>query len=258
MSDTEDYDYEDESEEEENVKKNKKVKIVKKINDDENDSVYSDEDNDSDIDIDSHPIKSKLITNKNTIDEDEAEVEAEDEEEDEDEDEDGDEDEDADADANPINRNINTENNFHLNENEEEEEEEEDEDDIDDKYLQKFDDVLRKNIISEHHPEMQQHNYEEVETMCKIIKNKNGVIVDPFHKTLPILTKYEKARILGERAKQINSGADLFIEVESNITDGYLIAMKELEQKKIPFVVKRPLPNGGCEYWKLADLEILC
>ena len=31
----------------------------------------------------------------------------------------------------------------------------------------------------------------------------------------------------------------------------------EFEQKKIPFIVRRPLPNGGSEYWKLRDLEIL-
>ena len=48
-----------------------------------------------------------------------------------------------------------------------------------------------------------------------------------------------------------------FIEIESSMIDGYLIAMKELEQKKIPFIIQRPLPNGGCEYWRLNDLEII-
>ena len=81
--------------------------------------------------------------------------------------------------------------------------------------------------------------------------------MDPLHQTLPFLTKYEKTRILGERTHQINSGAKPFIPVETDIIDGYLIALKELEQKKIPFIVKRPLPNGGCEYWKLKDLEIV-
>jgi hypothetical protein len=36
-----------------------------------------------------------------------------------------------------------------------------------------------------------------------------------------------------------------------------LIALKEYEEKKIPFIIKRPLPNGGCEFWRFADLEIL-
>ena len=47
------------------------------------------------------------------------------------------------------------------------------------------------------------------------------------------------------------------VEIEPSVIDGYLIALKEFEEKKIPFIVKRPMPNGGCEYWKLSDLEIL-
>ena len=255
MSDNEDYnnDSERESDDEILVKpKNKKVNIIKKIIDeDENDSVYSEED-DSEEDIDAPPVK--LKNNKNTIDEDDDEEDEDEEEENDDENDDN-----GSIHSNPTNHiNKKNENSIDLNDRDDIDDNESDEDDdIDDKYLQKFDDALRRNIISEHHPEMQQHNYEEVDTLCKVVKNENGIIVDPFHKTLPILTKYEKARILGERAKQINSGAKLFIEVEPNITDGYLIALKELEQKKIPFVIKRPLPNGGCEYWKLSDLEIL-
>ena len=93
--------------------------------------------------------------------------------------------------------------------------------------------------------------------MSKIVRNNSGTIVDPLHKTLPFITKYEKARILGERAKQLNSGAQPFVEVDDNVIDGYLIALKEFEEKKLPFIIKRPLPNGGCEYWKVSDLVIL-
>ena len=39
--------------------------------------------------------------------------------------------------------------------------------------------------------------------------------------------------------------------------DGYLIAVKELEEKILPFIVRRPMPNGGSEYWKLKDLELI-
>lgn len=140
---------------------------------------------------------------------------------------------------------------------EKEEEDESDSDSDDEDYLQKLDDSVRKNIIGDYHPEMMHHNDEEVETLCKIVRDADGVIIDPFHKTLPFVTKYEKARILGERAKQINSGAKPFVKVEKHVIDGYLIAMKEFEEKKIPFVIRRPLPNGGSEYWKLADLQIL-
>jgi DNA-directed RNA polymerase I, II, and III subunit RPABC2 len=57
--------------------------------------------------------------------------------------------------------------------------------------------------------------------------------------------------------KQINSGSLPFIDIKDQIIDGYLIAEMELNEKKIPFIVRRPLPNGASEYWKLQELEIL-
>jgi len=135
--------------------------------------------------------------------------------------------------------------------------EEEEEEDDDEFYLQKFDENTQKKIISDYHPELQSHNYDEIDVLSRVIRDENGIIIDPLHKTLPFITRYEKARILGERAKQINSGAKPLVELEPNIIDGYIIALKEFEQKKIPFIVKRPLPNGGVEYWKFEDLEIL-
>jgi DNA-directed RNA polymerase I, II, and III subunit RPABC2 len=127
----------------------------------------------------------------------------------------------------------------------------------DDDYLQKFDENNQQQIIQDHHPELHQHNIDEINAMTTIIKDKHGNITDPLHKTLPFITKYEKARILGERAKQIASGAIPLINVDETIIDSYIIATKEFEEKAIPFIIKRPLPSGGCEYWKLADLEIL-
>ena len=129
--------------------------------------------------------------------------------------------------------------------------------DSDEDDLQKFNNTDKNDIITKFHPELYNHNYDEIQTMSKIVRNNSGTIVDPLHKTLPFITKYEKARILGERAKQLNSGAQPFVEVDDNVIDGYLIALKEFEEKKLPFIIKRPLPNGGCEYWKVSDLVIL-
>jgi DNA-directed RNA polymerase I, II, and III subunit RPABC2 len=137
------------------------------------------------------------------------------------------------------------------------ESDDDDDEEDDENYLKKFDEDLQKNIIENFHPELKAHNYEEIDALATIVKDSEGNIIDPFHKTTPILSRYERARILGERAKQINEGAQPFIEVESHIIDGYLIAEKELEQKKIPFIIQRPLPSGGSEYWRIRDLEIL-
>lgn len=146
---------------------------------------------------------------------------------------------------------------YNIEEDEDEDSEEDSDDEDDENYLQKFEQINKKELISNHHPELVTHNNDEVESLCQVVRNEQGVIIDPLHKTVPFLTKYERARILGERAKQINMGAKPVIEIGPEVIDGYLIALKEFEQKKIPFIIKRPIPNGGCEYWKFKDLEII-
>ena len=133
--------------------------------------------------------------------------------------------------------------------------EEDDEDPTGEGYLQKFDKEINDNYLVNVHPESAVHNYDEILAMTKIIRDKNGIIIDDLHKTIPFLTKYEKARVLGQRAKQINSGATVFVKVPEKVIDGYLIAELELIEKRVPFIIRRPLPNGGSEYWSIKDLE---
>ena len=124
-------------------------------------------------------------------------------------------------------------------------------------YLQKFDSKMRENFITDHHPEARTHNYEEVKALTRVSRDGRGIIIDPLHKTIPFLTKYEMTRVIGQRAKQLDSGAKAFVKVPINVIDGYQIALLELEQKKLPFIIKRPYPNGGVEYWNVSDLEVL-
>lgn len=146
---------------------------------------------------------------------------------------------------------------FMDNDDEENEEEDDDDDELNENYLQKMEHDVKQNIIAEFHPELNTHSMEEVEAACTIIRDDNGIVIDPLHRTLPFVTRYEKARVIGERAKQINSGAKPFVEIEQSMIDGYLIATKEFETKKIPFIIRRPLPDGTSEYWRLSDLEII-
>jgi DNA-directed RNA polymerase I, II, and III subunit RPABC2 len=135
------------------------------------------------------------------------------------------------------------------------EDQDDDEDEDGELYLQKFDNSLNENYLVNFHPECVVQNYDEILSMVIVLRDKDGIIVDDLHKTIPYLTKYEKARILGQRAKQINSGSQPFIKVPENVIDGYIIAELELKEKKIPFIIRRPLPNGGSEYWSIKDLE---
>ena len=137
----------------------------------------------------------------------------------------------------------------------EDEDDEDDEDDDGEQYLQKFDQSINDNYILNFHPESVLQNYNEILSMTNVVRNSDGIIIDDLHRTIPYLTKYEKARILGQRAKQINSGHHTFVKVPENVIDGYIIAEMELKLKRIPFIIRRPLPNGGSEYWKIQDLE---
>jgi DNA-directed RNA polymerase I, II, and III subunit RPABC2 len=130
-----------------------------------------------------------------------------------------------------------------------------DEDEDGELYLKKFDKEINENYILNNHPECALQNYDEILAMTNVIRDVDNIIIDDLHRTNPFLTKYERARILGQRAKQIETGATPFVKVPENIIDGYLIAEMELQQGRIPFIIRRPLPNGGSEYWKINDLE---
>lgn len=145
--------------------------------------------------------------------------------------------------------------NINLNLNLNVEDSDSESEDADEKYLQKFDSEINKNYLIDFHPECLINNYDEIQSLTKIVRDSNYNIIDPLHKTIPFLTKYEKTRIIGQRAKQINAGAKPFVKVPENVIDGYLIAMLELREKRIPFIIRRPLPSGGCEYWNVKDLE---
>jgi len=73
------------------------------------------------------------------------------------------------------------------------------------------------------------------------------------NKTPPYLNKYERTRVLSERSQQIIDGGVIFISHPETYKNAYDIAVQELSEKKIPFIIKRPY-NNGYEYWKLEDL----
>jgi DNA-directed RNA polymerase subunit K/omega len=129
--------------------------------------------------------------------------------------------------------------------------------DLDESDFNKFNDDYKKNHILNYHNECLYKNFNEIKELCKVTRNKDGIIVDELHKTIPLLTKYEKTKILGMRLKQLNSGCSPYISINEKILDNNIIVLMELEQKVLPFIIQRPLPNNTFEYWKLEDLDIL-
>lgn len=100
------------------------------------------------------------------------------------------------------------------------------------------------------------HDYDGIDNM-EILEGEGamGPAADRPRITTRYLTKYEKARVLGTRALQISMNAPVMVDV-GNETDPLEIAYKELREKKIPFIIRRYLPDRSYEDWPLEDLII--
>jgi DNA-directed RNA polymerase I, II, and III subunit RPABC2 len=88
------------------------------------------------------------------------------------------------------------------------------------------------------------------------ISLRNLKSLDSTHRTYPFLTSYERTKCISFRASQINNGAKPYILVPEGISDSYVIAKMELEAKRLPYILKRPLPDGSFEVWRLNDLVV--
>lgn len=97
------------------------------------------------------------------------------------------------------------------------------------------------------------------ESNIKIITSgvKKSRIPDNERITCNFMTKYERARIIGTRALQISKNAPILIDLGKEDMDPILIAEKELAERKIPFIIRRYLPDGCYEEWKVSELNII-
>lgn len=60
------------------------------------------------------------------------------------------------------------------------------------------------------------------------------------------ITKFERVRIIGERAQQIAEGAPIMVNY-TGLTNALDIATKEFNERKIPIIIERTYPNGKIE-----------
>ena len=137
-------------------------------------------------------------------------------------------------------------------------------------YEEEYNDVViaEEEVAHDNKPELkrlyQQHPECNLDYMEQVIPKislqvlpPGGDQADANHRTYPFLTNFERTKIIGLRANQISRGSVPFVAVPKHITDVRDIARLELEQKRLPYLIKRPLPNGTFEYWRLCDLLIL-
>jgi len=111
--------------------------------------------------------------------------------------------------------------------------------------------------LYQQHPECNLDYIDQVIPKIPLQIIPGGEKADSNHRTYPFLTNFERTKIIGLRANQISKGSVPFIPVPKHITDVKDIARLELDQKRLPYIIKRPLPDGTYEYWRLVDLLIL-
>ena len=76
--------------------------------------------------------------------------------------------------------------------------------------------------------------------------------------TFPVLTIFERARILGARATQLSAGAPALVDCDAGLDRGdpITIANMEIQKRVLPVIVRRKLPDGRFEEWKLSELLV--
>lgn len=115
------------------------------------------------------------------------------------------------------------------------------------------------SVLYKHHPDSVLDYQETVIQKLRLqsIPPGSQEAPDPNHKSQPFLTQYEKTRILGFRTNQLAQGALPYVTVPEYVRNPIDIAKMELEQRRLPFIIKRPMPDGTFEYWRLSDLMII-
>jgi DNA-directed RNA polymerase I, II, and III subunit RPABC2 len=76
-------------------------------------------------------------------------------------------------------------------------------------------------------------------------------------RTLAILSKYEKAKIIGIRAQQISMGSHIYLDDVHTLSNPLDIAKEELRQKRTPLIVRRVMlgKKGSIhEDWRVEEL----
>ena len=165
-------------------------------------------------------------------------------------------------------------------EDDEEEEDNESDDDVDmyDEYLNDFngsyldeyiddeyddDEILKKKLSDDEDDEDNEDNekynknendlYEPEFIDYSLIDEEEKIEIDA-KITRPFLTKYERVKLLAYRTNQLARGAKTMIKTKK-LMSSKEIAIIELNEKVIPLLLLRPIPNGKSELWNIRELE---
>ena len=71
-----------------------------------------------------------------------------------------------------------------------------------------------------------------------------------------MLTRFEKARIIGARALQLSLGAPVLVKVPKSLSRSSDIVRKELEEGVLPISVVRTMPDGEVSVYGINGSKI--
>jgi DNA-directed RNA polymerase I, II, and III subunit RPABC2 len=90
----------------------------------------------------------------------------------------------------------------------------------------------------------------------EIESHRNILIVPPDHrKTSEVMTEYEYAEVISHRAKHIENGGPVYVDI-GNETDPIVMAEMEILQKKCPLSIRRVHNNLVAELWQVNSMVL--
>ena len=99
-------------------------------------------------------------------------------------------------------------------------------------------------------------NIEDVSKINELLNKEDKI-------SKPIMTIYEFDKIMGMRTQQLASGAAPFVDIgvgklkiNSNM-ELRNIALRELEEGRLPYIIERVLSNKRKEYYRIGDLNLV-
>jgi DNA-directed RNA polymerase I, II, and III subunit RPABC2 len=79
--------------------------------------------------------------------------------------------------------------------------------------------------------------------------------------SLPYFSKYEHTALVYTRAQQLADGAKPLVSLDGLVPSDpqfvYTLAMKEIAEQKLPYIIHRRFPDGRSEYWNAMELTII-
>lgn len=129
------------------------------------------------------------------------------------------------------------------------------EDEEDDTELETFndDDFYNENNFKEY--DNIKYKIYNPDTFTNITHREINIVPKNERRSSDIITKYEYTEVTSIRAKQIENGSRIFIDIK-DLSDPVEIAEREIEEKRCPLSIRRMLCDEYAEIWEVNELFV--